>query len=108
MEIINYAGQTISEYQDNTGNVITKIAFYNDASVTSPVYPDLYSNGDLIVSSFNTSWSNKNALNYYLETKFEKVDSDEQYIDFFSKQDWDGLSKNQLIFEGNTLHLCIY
>jgi hypothetical protein len=103
-----YVGQAISEYQENSRNVITKIAVYNDANVADPCYPDLYNNGDLVVSSFNTSWSNINALNYYLDTQFEKVDCDEQYIEYFSNFDWECLSKEQLVFEGDTLHLCIY
>lgn len=104
----DYIGQAISDYQGNTGNIVTKIAFYHDASVTYPFYPGLYCDGDLIVSSFYMGWSDISALNYYLGTHYQKVDSEEQYIEYFSNKDWRCLSQEQLIFDGDTLHLCLY
>lgn len=104
----DYVGQAISDYQDNTGNIVTKIAFYQDASITYPPYPDLYCDGDLIVSSFYTSWSDISALNYYLGTDYQKIDREEKYIEYFSNKDWWRLSQEQLIFDGDTLHLCVY
>ena len=104
----DYIGQAISDYQYNTGNIVTKIAFYHDASITYPPYPDLYCDGDLIVSSFYTDWSDISALNYYLGTDYQKTDSEEQYIEYFSNKDWWRLSQEQLIFDGDTLHLCVY
>ena len=104
-----YVGQAISEYEEASGIEIKKIAFYADAESAVPTYPHLYSHtGDLICSSFNQSWSDLSALNYYLGSDYERADPSELYRDYFSEKNWDHLSSQQLIFEGDTLHLCIY
>ena len=104
----NYIGEAIIDYQNSTGNEITKIAFYKDESMATPSYPNLYCIGDLVISSFNAEWSDIDALNYYLGTNFEKIEQENKYIDYFSSKNWDRLSQEQLIFEGNTLHICVY
>jgi hypothetical protein len=103
-----YIGQAIINYQETTGEKVTKIAFYDDADTEMPQYPGLYGEGDLVISSYCTSWSDINAINYYLGTDYEKTESDERYVEYFSSQDWQCLSEEQLIFEGDTLHLCVY
>lgn len=104
----NYVGQAISEYQESTGTEVTKVSFYNDASRTSPAYPHLYSQGDLVVSAFYTEWSDITALNYYLNSEYIKGEPLDKYAEYFASKDWNQLSKEQLIFEGNALHLCVY
>lgn len=103
-----YIEEAIQEYQNDSGTEITQIAFYSDASRTYPAYPHLYSEGDLIVSSFYTEWSDIVAMNYYLNSQYSKVEQTEEYTEYFASKDWSNLSQEQLIFEGNTLHLCIY
>ena len=104
----DFIGQTISDYQNSTGVEVTKVAFYNDAARTYPAYPGLYSEGDLVVSAFYPEWSDLTALNYYLSSNYEKIEPSDKYIEYFSKQNWNKLSRNQLIFEGDTLHICVY
>ena len=82
-----YVGQAISEYEETSGIEIRKIAFYTDAESAIPTYPHLYSHtGDLICSSFNQSWSDLSALNYYLGTNYEKVDPVENTTFIFLKK----------------------
>ena len=104
----DYIGQAIEEYQESSGNEIKKIAFYTDAERTSPAYFDLYDQGSLVVSAFYRSWSELTALNYYLDTSYEKADQSDEYVEYFASKDWNQLSQEQLIFDGDTLHLCIY
>lgn len=87
---------------------ITRIAVYQDASPSYPAYPGLYANGDLVVSSFYTAWSDVNAINYYLGTAYEKADQSEDYTQYFAGKDWSAPSAEQLVFDGDTLHLCNY
>ena len=104
-----YVGQAISEYEQETGCKIKNIAFYYDAKCVYPHYSGLYAGGgDVIVSAYYTSWSNIRALNYYLQTEYEKVEQDAQYREYFYSRNWDNLSKEQMIFDGETLHLCEY
>ncbi len=103
-----YVGQAISDYQEATGTEVTKISFYTDASRATPTYLNLYSTGDLVASAFYTDWSDLTALNYYLGTSYLKADPEEKYVEYFASKDWDQLSQEQLIFDGDTLHLCVY
>lgn len=103
-----YIGQAIKEYEEESGNTITKIAFYTDSEATWPYYPNLYTSGDTNVSFFFQSWSKLDGLNYYLHTTYEEIESDSKYEEYFSSKNWTSLSKEQLIFDGDTLHLCVY
>ena len=100
--------QAIREYQDETGTEIKKVAFYTDAETAKPQYSDLFHTGDLVVSAFTTSWSDLNAMNYYLHTNYERAAQVEKYTEYFAGRNWDTLSKDQLIFDGDTLHICVY
>ncbi len=103
-----YIGQAIEEYQKSTGEKITKVAFYDDAKKSRVQYSDLYGVGDLVVSTFVTDWSDVNAMNYYLHTHYDKIKPVEKYKAYFSKKNWSHLSKEQLIFDGDKLHICVY
>ena len=104
----NYIGEAIHEYQESSGKKITKVAFYTDESTVHPFYPNLYYGGDLIVSSFYTGWSDITSLNYYLGTSYKRAEQNEKYVEYFSQKDWNTLSQEQLIFDGDTLHVCVY
>lgn len=103
-----YIGQAINDYQNSTGITIKNIAFYSDAARTYPPYSNLYSQGDLIFCALYPDWSNIEVINYYLSENYIKVSQKEKYTKYFEDKDWSHLSKDQLIFDGDTLHLCIY
>ena len=103
-----YIGQAIDEYQKSTGEKITKVAFYADEKKMRGQYSDLYNTGDLVVSTFVTPWSDVNAMNYYLPVHYDKIAPTEKYKEYFSKKNWNHLSKDQLVFDGDTLHICVY
>ena len=108
-----YIGQAILEYEESTGTEIKQVAFYTDAHKSQPQYSDIQFNpghftGDLTISAFLTSWSDLNAMNYFLHTDYKKAPQSEEYIEYFASKDWDTLSKDQLIFDGDTLHICVY
>ncbi|MCI7125987.1 MAG: glucosyltransferase domain-containing protein [Agathobaculum sp.] len=103
----HYIGQAIQDHQEVTGETIKRIAFYKDHTPTYS-YPDLYAQGDLIVSALTMEWSDLLSINYYLGTSYEKAVPSDSYIEYFASKDWDQLSQNQFIFDGDTLHLCIY
>lgn len=103
----HYIGQAIQDHQEVTGEAIKRIAFYKDHTPTYS-YPGLYAQGDLIVSALTQEWSDLLSINYYLGTSYEKAVPSDSYVEYFASKDWDQLSQNQFIFEGDTLHLCIY
>lgn len=103
-----YIFQKICDYQEKSGIEVEKIAIYNDAKKSWAQYSDLYSTGDLVMSSFLTFWSDVEALNYYMQTDYERINPIDKYTEYFAEKNWNHLSDDQLIFDGDTLHLCVY
>lgn len=103
-----YIYQEILDYQEAEGTEIKQIAFYTDAERSIPQYANLFKTGDLVISAFTTSWSDINAMNYYLQTNYQKIDPVEKYTVYFAGKNWSRLSDEQLIFDGDTLHICVY
>ncbi len=107
----SYIQEAIDEYQDMHDVVITKIAFYEDASgISAPAqYTDMYEGTwRIMVSAFTTDWSQIEGMNYYQGTNYEAADKDPEIEAYFVSKDWTTLSAEQLIFEGDTLHVCVY
>lgn len=103
LNILNY----IEEYENETGNKIENIAVYQDKYVTY-TYKDLFVTGDLNVRAYSSDWATKGILEYYSGRKFENVEKKKELEERFEKEDWKAFSKEQLVFENNTLHICCY
>ncbi len=101
-------GQAITEYELQTGNKITQIAFYRDANHDIPYYSGLYFDGDLVVSGFHSWDSQLRMVNYYLGADYAICPEDDSYAEMFSKLDWHGYSPSQIICDKDTLHYCVY
>ena len=105
---VQFIGNEIRQYELETGNKVSSIALYYDSEPSYPAYPGLYYSRDMIVSLFYTDWSYIPGINYYLNADYKKVDPVEKYEDYFKEKNWDGISSEQFIFEGDTLHICNY
>ena len=105
-----YIKNEISKYQESSGIEIKKIAFYKDSEPSLSQYLNIINKYELdsLRSSFYASWSDINAINYYLHTNYVKINPVEEYKNKFTKRNWNGLSSEQLEFKGDTLHLCVY
>ena len=99
--------EKISEYEQNTGNNVTKISIYKDEN-TRYSYSELFCSGDINISSFATDWSDINAINYYNNRNFEKVDNDEFIKEKLQSRDWDIYKEEKIIIEGNIAHIYVY
>lgn len=121
-ETAKYIQEEISQYEKETGNTVTKIAIYCDSD-------SWYYNEDLSIdygsqeissryyeiksevirdSIYNSYWAAIPGINYYLGTNYERAEQSEYYTEYFSQFDWTRLSSKQLVFDGDTLHLCVY
>lgn len=101
-------GQAITEYEQDSEIRITRIAFYKDSAYTGVQYPNIFIWGDLCISSFTKNWSDIQALNYYLNTQYVRAEQDPVYTDYYAGQNWSQFSSEQMIFDGDTLHYCVY
>lgn len=100
-------GNAIKDYEQETGNTVCEVVFYKDAG--SDYYNTLMKTNPLFrFSSFQTAWSELTSINLYLETKYKRGVAKPEVAEYFARQNWQTFSEKQLLFDGQTLHICIY
>lgn len=99
----------LEEYEKETGNTVTKVAYYRDAS-----HRDFHYGWDKKYSSFaqrafDNYYCIVEALNYYCNRKFEDVPmSQKVYDENFKGKNWNAYSDEQLVFIEDTMYICTY
>lgn len=99
--------ESIHNYEQKTNVKLQYISFYRDGQPDIQ-YDGLFHQGDLVVSSFITDWSDLAAINYYSNETYMRGEVNPKYQTYFSGKDWKIFSEEQLIFDGDTLHFCVY
>ena len=84
-----------------------RIAFYSDAHVPD-CWTEFTSGRYARPRSLTRKWSDLRSINYYLGRNFKRTRSLDEYQQQFGTKDWNAFSRDQLIFAGNKLHLCLY
>ena len=100
----------IRKYEQTTGTKIKYICFYQD-NIPQYKYGDilLKPGEDMLYNVYLVDWGNIYALNFYTNLNLEKKPPEEQYSQYFAEYNWDCISlQEQLLFEGNTSHYCVY
>lgn len=97
----------IDEYEKKTKNEIKGIGIAYDKNYT------MYYNGEpqLIcfnVRGFGTSWAIKEIITTYSGKEYKDVTVPENVKEEFLKKDWDTYNKEQLVFDGENLYICIF
>ena len=100
----------IISYEQNTGNIISKIATCEDTDCSHYQKLSRYRNYELGARIMTTSYSNYRLIGTILGQSIEKVDMpDHIYADNFAEKNWENLELDeQLVFDDDTLYLCIY
>lgn len=106
-EITNKIVSKIQEYENQTGNKITNIALYEDKSM-SYAYNGVFTTGDTNIKAYAKDWCIIYILKYYAGMDLIETSQDSEIVEKFNNQDWKFFDDNQLIFSGNTMHLCKY
>ena len=99
-------GRQITLYEEETGNQIQKLAFYTDNTVVWK--ENGYNDTEIHLRAFSCGWSRLYAMNFYLDKDYVEVEADPQLQTMFSQKNWDSYDEEQLIFDGDTLHICVY
>lgn len=99
--------EEIYNYQDKTGIKIENIG------VTLDKNPSTYYNGQPAYSAINTrsmvvDWAAIETIELYSGEHFNQISVPDNYKKDFSQKNWDFFNKDQLIFEGNNLYICMY
>lgn len=104
-KIIN---EYITEYETQTGNKIENIAVYKDKSPTY-YYESIRNCSALTTKPLAVEWGDNGAISFWTKRPLKEIEpSKEIYEKYFKDKDWDILGKEQFVFEGNTMHYCVY
>ena len=99
-------GEKIKEYEEESGEKIDTICYYKDKSVTW--WDSGYGKSQLVIRAQSTGWSRIYSLNMYLESNYKEGEPNKDIEKFFSDRNWDTYSDEQIKFEKNIAHICVY
>ena len=99
--------EQIEEYEKESGNQITKIAIYKDENTTF-VHQGIKASGDINVRALCTDWASRFIINYYSNRDLKEAEKDIELQEEFSQRDWENFDEEQLVFENDTIHICLY
>lgn len=100
-------GEEIEKYEKESGFEIKNISIYYDKNVTHR-NKGVIKIGDTNVRSFTKDWSDVDSINVYLNKDYKRTKQNKNIKEQFKDKDWQEYSNEQLIFVGDTLHLCVY
>ena len=99
--------EEIYEYQNETNIKIENIGIAYDQRSTT------YYNGQPSLETTNvrsmvTNWAAVQVLEFYSGEKYTIVETPDEVKQEFLKHDWQFYTPEQLVFNGNTLYICLY
>ena len=101
-------GAEIEKYEAEGNKTVKYIKIYHDKNPTNR-NEGIFKIGDTNVRAFATSWSDVNHLNVILEKSYLKKNPDQKIFNqYFKGKNWDSFSTEQLVFDGEVLHICVY
>ena len=111
----NYMDKTVSleinrmiqEYEERTENKVDSISIYKDSAMQY-VYPQLKASGDINVKAYTADWCITGILKLYTNRELKVVENDLSKKEQFLQKNWDCFSEEQVVFENNVLHLCVF
>ena len=106
-EITRKICESIDKYEENTENKVEKIAIYSDSEIEYS-YKGIFVTGDINVKAYAKEWGILSIIDYYYNRELIQVQIDSQKQKEFNKKNWTSFCEEQLVFEGDTLHLCMY
>jgi len=97
----------IEMYEKEKQIEITKVSFYRDM-YPSYTYPGIKATGDINIKAFFPDWCVKYIFKYYVRENIEIIDNDSRIKEIFESKDWSFFDKEQLIFENDIVHICVF
>lgn len=102
--------ERIYAYEEETGNVVKKIATAGDENVTYYRPESRYRNSQLGARILCTNYSDYRLIGYTMGRAMEKAEMPEEiFAQYFAGKDWDSLNVlEQTVCMGDTLYLAVY
>ena len=66
--------EQINQYEESTGEIVTKVAFYENESGGNWTYPNIKAIGDINVKALYPNWSRIPYLKHYLGKTFKEIE----------------------------------
>ena len=108
-ELAYAVNEAITRYESETGIRVLKIGVVHDSEVSWRYHSSRYWCFDTSVSARTKDWSDVNMINYYNNTKYEKVNVEESQVLALCEKNWDYYSpEEQFIFYGDTLYIIAF
>ena len=98
--------QEILNYEEATGNTVDTIAIYRDKT-PQYVYPELKASGDINIKAYSADWCISRILKF-TGREFKVIEANEEIKEQFEQKSWDYFSPEQIVFENNVMHLCVF
>lgn len=97
----------INNYELSTGKKIRKIGVTYDKNYT------LYYEGRPNLRCYNVrtigvKWAVKEVITMYSGKEYENIDVPKEIVEEFLTKEWTSYDKEQLVFDGENLYICIY
>ncbi len=105
-EYLQNIADVIKQYEEANKIKINNIAFYYDKEneYTFLNYP----NNSFTIKSIYTTYARRDSVQYFLNEKLTEVNPRKDIFIYFRNKNWTSFSKEQLIFENDTVHICAY
>ena len=99
----------IQKYEKDNNIKVENVTFYSDRNVKNS-YPEIRNFSEINQKIITKTWRNLSLLGYYTGRKLDLRKSfyKEEYNEYFSENDWEYFDNEQLKFDGNTLHWCMF
>ena len=97
----------IEEYEFKTGEKVDSIAIYRD-SVRQYTYPELKMSGDMNIKAYSADWCIPGIIKLYTNRNLKIVESREDLNEKFLQKNWDYFDREQIVFDHNVMHICIF
>lgn len=105
---VNYIAQQVWIYENDTGEQIRRICIYTDESPLG-IYYGLTGYGAVNERVMSNTWAAGNAYKRFTGTDYVIEEGEPQvYEQYFKGKNWHYLDNEQMVFIGDTLHLCLY
>ena len=101
--------EAIRTYEKENDVQITKCTISTDQYITY-VYPQItLFSGEVGERILSVKWAAVDAIEFYTGRTLQELPTPEEITERFSQYDWGELNvSEQLVFEGDTVHICVY
>lgn len=101
-------GQMIDDYENESGNRVTKAAMIGD-SVPNEAYPGILNIMDINDTSFSAFWSGVDSIKYWNgRNDLHRVQAPEELKKYCRNNNWDYFDGSQVVFNGDFVGVCSY